>query len=149
MPSQSPGSSCQANLPPSFIADHHMVWTIPLVSWGQMSWLCLLPTSCAPPARLLAGQYEEQTRPGLCVSIAQQYLKHPCIINTVHSTNLKHSSILATMKKINSTPAKTSIFSTPYSIPFMSCSGPTISNISSLTTLLLPILQYKTQISLS
>ena len=34
---------------------HHVVWNIPSASWGQLPWLCPLPTSCAPPAFLLAG----------------------------------------------------------------------------------------------
>ena len=95
---------------PSFIcwAWHHMVWNIPWVSWGQLFWLCPLPTSCAPPASLLVGWGEKKERPCLSVSPAQQELKHPCVINTVYSTNPKHSPTLATMEKINPIPAKTS-----------------------------------------
>jgi len=40
--------------------------------------------------------------------VLRQGLKHPCIINTVFSTNPKHGPIQATIKKINSIPAKTS-----------------------------------------
>lgn len=43
-----------------------------------------------------------------CVTSAQQYRKHPCPVNTVYSTNLNYNLILASMKKINSIPAKTS-----------------------------------------
>ena len=32
-----------------------MVWNTPLATLGQLSCLCPLPTSCAPPAFLLAG----------------------------------------------------------------------------------------------
>ena len=86
-----------------------MAWNISLVSRGQLSWLCPLPPSCAPPAHSLVGWCEKQKRLWLRASTtAQQSLKHPHIINTVFSTNLKHSPILATMKKINSLPAKTS-----------------------------------------
>ena len=35
----------------------------PLVSWGQLSRLCPLPTSCAPPAYSLVGWGEKQKRP--------------------------------------------------------------------------------------
>ena len=44
-------------LSPSFIcwAQQHMVWNVPLVSWGQLSQLCLLSTPCAPPAYSLLG----------------------------------------------------------------------------------------------
>ena len=87
---------------------HHRVWNILLVSWGRLSQLRPLPTSCAPPAYSLAGQCEKKKRPWHCVRTAQQWLKHPCVINTVFSTNPKHSPIQATMKKINPIPAKTS-----------------------------------------
>ena len=85
-----------------------MVWNIPLVSWGQLSQLCPLTTSCAPPAPCWRGGVRSRKGLVLCVSTTQQQLKHPCIINTVSSTNPKHSPIPATMKKINSIPAKTS-----------------------------------------
>ena len=67
---------------------------------------------CPPPASSLVGWGEKQKNPWLCVSPAQQQLKHPCVINTVFSTNPKHSPIQATVKKINSIPAKTGIQST-------------------------------------
>jgi len=64
---------------PSFFFPHfypwawcRMVWKITLVSWGQLSWLCPLPAPCAPPAHSLVGRWEEQNKPGLCVSTAQQ-----------------------------------------------------------------------------
>ena len=79
-----------------------------MVSWGQLSQLCPLPTPCALPACSLVGWGERQKRPWLCVSPAQQYRKHPCVINTVFSTNPKHSPTPATVKKTNSIPAKTS-----------------------------------------
>ena len=46
--------------------------------------------------------------PRRCASAAPQWLQHPCVIGTVPSTNPKHSPTLATMKKINTTPAKAS-----------------------------------------
>jgi len=96
-------------LSPSFYwwAWHHMLWDIPLVSWGHLFQLGLLPISCAPPAYSLAGHCEKQKRPWHNVSAVQQQLKHPCVINTVLDTNPKHSTIQATRKKINSSLAKT------------------------------------------
>lgn len=38
---------------PSFLCWVWWVWNIPWVSWGHLSWLCPLPTSCAPPTYLL------------------------------------------------------------------------------------------------
>ena len=84
-----------------------MVWDIPLVSWGQPSQLCPLPAPCAPPASSLVGWCEEQKRPWLCVSAAQQQLKHPCVINIIFILNPKHSTIPVSRKKINFIPAKT------------------------------------------
>jgi len=36
-----------------------MVWNIPSVSLGQLSWLCPLPTSCLPPAHCSLGEWGE------------------------------------------------------------------------------------------
>lgn len=46
---------------------------------------------------------------GLCASPAQLELKHPCVISTAVSTNPKHSPVLDSGRKINSTAAKTLI----------------------------------------
>lgn len=79
----------------------HVIWNVPLVSWGHLSHLYSLTVSCAPLAYSLVGQCEKQKRPLFCVSTAQQYIKHPCIINIVFITNPKFRTIKATMKKIN------------------------------------------------
>ena len=96
---------------PSFIcwAWCHMVWNIPLVSWGQLSRLCPLPASCAPPASSLVGWGEEQKRPWLCKHCSAVTKTSLCYQHCF-STNPKHSLILATVKKINSIPAKISAF---------------------------------------
>jgi len=85
-----------------------MVWNISLVSCGQLSHLCPLPTSCALAAWPLAEQREKQKKPRCCVSTAQQYLKYPCFINTVFVINAKDSAIQAAVKKKNFIPAITS-----------------------------------------
>lgn len=58
-----PGFQCWA---------HNVVWDIPLVSQCQLSWLCPLPSFCAPSAYLLVGWCQEQERPWHCASSAQQ-----------------------------------------------------------------------------
>ena len=54
--------------PPSLYTGHDVTWYgIPLLtSLGQLPWLCPLPTSCAPPAFLLAG-HEKLKNPSLLV----------------------------------------------------------------------------------
>ena len=79
----------------------------PWASLGQLSQLCPLPASCAPPASLLAGQYEKLKSPWLRISTAQQQLKHQCVINVILILNPKRNTIPATRNKINSTPAET------------------------------------------
>ena len=125
----------------------HMVWDIPLVSWGQLSQLYFLPYSCAPPAYSLVSWYEKQKRPWLCGSTAQQYRKHPCVINIVFSTNPEHSLLLAAMNKTNSILAKTSTFSTHFSYHLRHAQVPHYPVHILLITILLPILWYNTQIS--
>lgn len=85
----------------------HTIWNVTLVSCGHLSCSCLLPTSHVPPV-LPVWQYEKQER--LYESPAQQLgkKKNLYIINHVFSTNLKHSPIPATVKKIASTPDNTS-----------------------------------------
>lgn len=51
MSSRSSSNSCQSSQIPTafqaFFAWCHMVWNIPLVSLGQLSWFCPLPAPCA------------------------------------------------------------------------------------------------------
>lgn len=90
-------------------AECHIVGSVPLVSQGQLPWLCLLSAASAPPASAQMGCCEKQKKPlGLCVRAAQKQLKHPCVISTISNTNPKYSSISAAIKKINSTPTRTS-----------------------------------------
>lgn len=94
---------------------HYMSWSIPLVSLGQLSWLCTpqlqgcacLPAICASPASSLTGQYEKLKRLWLHVSTAEQHLKQQCVSNIIFLLNPKHSSIPASVKKINPMSAKT------------------------------------------
>ena len=61
--------------------------------------------------------------------------KHQCVINIHLILKPKYNTLPATRKKINSIPAETRTVSTLYSIPFTSCSGPTLSNTSQLITI--------------
>jgi len=98
---------------------------------------------------LTGGGCEEEKRPWLCVSTAQQQLKHPCVINTVFSTNAKHSPILATMKKINSFPAKASAVplkdglctDSPFYLPVLCTMGKGIFSINNQKWIKIPVCQ--------
>lgn len=72
-----------------------LVSTTPAGVEHPLGQLCPLPAPWSPPTCSLVGWGER-----LCVSTAQQQLKHPCIINTISSTNLKYSPILTAVKKI-------------------------------------------------
>ena len=62
---------------PSFYwwACYHIVWNISLISWGQPSQLCPLPTSGASATCSLVECCKRQKRSWLCVSSAQQQQK--------------------------------------------------------------------------
>ena len=55
-------SAPPSQLPQVYILDVTSYGMKPLASLGQLSWLCALQTSCAPPAFLLAG-YEKLKNP--------------------------------------------------------------------------------------
>lgn len=77
-----------------------MAWDIPLVVWGQLSWLCPFPAPCASSSSLQAGQHQEQRSPWSHTSVAQQQLKHWCVV-AVFITNPKHGSVPGAREKIN------------------------------------------------
>lgn len=64
MPSQSLNSGCFGKSSRLFYvrAWCYMAWTIPLVTSGQLSWLCLLPGSCPSLADSLGWQSNKQRK---------------------------------------------------------------------------------------
>lgn len=70
------------------------------------------PSSFCPPRPSLAGQYGKLKCPWLCVSSAQQQLKHQCAISIALIQNPEHSTTPGARKKINFIPAgnRTSAF---------------------------------------
>lgn len=80
-----------------------MVWNIPLFILSQLSQLCVLPTSCIPPAYLLSQRVQNQ-KLWHCASTVQQEQKHWCVTNTIVVINLKQSTVWVAMKKINFQP---------------------------------------------
>lgn len=67
-----------------------------------------------PTPSLLTGRGRvRKRRPGYCGTPAQQWLKHPCVINAVLATNPNHRTIQVAVEKINSVPGKTSKIGNP------------------------------------
>lgn len=87
------------SFPPSFYCWSwcYVIRSIPLVSWDQ---LYCFSAYCATSTSSLAGQCETQKSLWLCVSSAQQQLKHQ-FVNTVFITNPRHSTTQASRKKIS------------------------------------------------
>lgn len=82
-----------------------MIWNIPLVSSGQLSWLWSLTASCAPAPWQSMGNWNS---PWLRVSTTEQPLKHQCGIDIILLLNPKLSPVQATKeKKLNSIPVQT------------------------------------------
>lgn len=71
---------------------------------GQLSQLCCLPTSCPPVALFTLGAEEKHRRPWHTAAIAKTLVR----INTVLVTTLKHSTMWAAVKEINSIPTRPS-----------------------------------------
>lgn len=79
----------------------------PFVHLGQLS-LFQLPRSFPSPACSLEGQSEKNRKPQCCASPVQQE-RTQCVIISVLVTNLKHSTIQASMKKMSSIPSRPSV----------------------------------------
>lgn len=79
----------------------------------------------------LLAEHKKLKTPWLQVSTSSQQLKHHHVINITVILNPKYTTVPGTRKKITFTSAETSTAPTPYSIPFMSCSSPTLSNTPS------------------
>lgn len=74
------GGQTANNSPCSSFFSQLCVLSVMLHGLGwPLSQLCPLPAVCAPPACSLVGWAEEQKRPWLSASSAQQYQKYPCI----------------------------------------------------------------------
>lgn len=69
----------------------HMVWNIPLISWGHLSHLCALPFSHEPLVPSQTSQYKKkknQKKKGeQPVTLYQQRQKHVYVSSTVFITN--------------------------------------------------------------
>lgn len=99
--------STPTSRPPANFFNHDMLLDIPLAILDQLSWFCLIPASCVPLTSSLERQCEKLKSPWLRVSTVQQQLKHWCVIFFILIINPKQNIILATRKKIKSTPVKT------------------------------------------
>lgn len=93
---------------------HHVLWDIPLVTLGHVSWLCPLPTSFSFPISLMVGQCEKQKHPWFCVSTPQQQQKHQCVINTVWVTNPTYELLWRKWNLYERKPAHSCKFLEPF-----------------------------------
>lgn len=82
---------------------HHMVWNVPLVRWNQLSWLCPIPRSCPLASLFALGWGEGKERKQVCKHCSAA-AKGWCVINTVLTTNVNHSTIWAAVKAAPSQP---------------------------------------------
>lgn len=93
-----------------FIAEHDVIrHGISLVSSGHMPGYVPSQPLVHHPIDSLEEQSEKQRRPWYYVSNAQKQLTHWCVTSIVYITNLKHSTMWAVIKTINSSPARTCI----------------------------------------
>lgn len=100
-------------LPPALCAEQDAIW------YGILLWSVWLSCPSCVPSQFVHSQLPHwwggvRGRKGLgsVLRTAQQQLKHPSFINTIFSTNPKHSPTPPTLKKINySSPGKTSTLS--------------------------------------
>lgn len=84
-----------------------MLWSIPVVSWGQLSWLWPFPTPCAPPNPSLVGGVRSWRGLDPVQALINNNRNVPKL-SAQPQHKWKCSPILATMKKINSMLSKTS-----------------------------------------
>jgi len=82
---------------------HYVVWDIPLVSLGQLSWFCPLPAPCAPPVPHWQSSVRSWNTLNLEYNVLQ-WLKHKGVINIILILNPKHRATPAARKKINHIP---------------------------------------------
>lgn len=76
-------------------------------SFGQLRSAVAPPNSLCTPSLLPSGAVRE-AQAALMLCKHSSAIAETSIINTVFSTNPKHSPIITTVKKIDSIPAKTS-----------------------------------------
>lgn len=87
-PSSSPSFECWAGL--------HWVWDMPCISGSQLSWLH--PLFLFLPSQLASGVRGRKCLDSVQVLYSSNK-KHPCVINTVFSTNPRHSSMQLLWRK--------------------------------------------------
>lgn len=105
-----------------------MVGNIPVVRLGQLSQLRHLPV-CRSPAYWPWVGHGLESELWYCVCTVHQQPNHSYIINT-SSHKYKEKHHVGCYEEFTSIPAIPSTIYTPYSIPFASCPGPTLSSTS-------------------
>lgn len=88
---------------------HYMAWHTSLVSWVHLSGY--IPSQpLAHPQCIHCRGTEEHWRPWYYAHTVQQQLKHWCITSIILVATLKQSMVRAAVKRINSIPARPSMF---------------------------------------
>lgn len=103
MSTQTPRScSLPSQLPQFYYSSQgHKVWDIPAASLGQLCWLCARPAPGAPPASLLAGQYQWVAAKSLAMcEHSSATAKLSCVIRIIFLLHPQHVTGPANMKAI-------------------------------------------------
>jgi len=96
-------------LPLAFVAEYDVIcMEYPFDQLGSAVPAVSPPNFLCTPSLLTGRVVQEAKRPWCRASTVQRWVKHHCVVNTVFTTNPKHSTLQMTMKKIHSVQAQTS-----------------------------------------
>lgn len=99
---------------------YHTVWNIPLISWGQLSQLCPLPTSGSPPAYFLWGAAGKREWLDAVQALFSNSQTVDVLSTNFYAQMQKHSTTWAAVKEVSSIPARSpeEYWCCGYRVPF-------------------------------